>query len=379
MIQHLRVANFKSIGEPALEMDLCPLTLLVGPNGSGKSTLLEAIALACAPHLSTEVAGLTLGEHLFFTRDLNRSLEIAVWLDREFAPVPIPDLRFRGSAAETRPAEDLVGSYWSTGEARFASGFLRSERPDNDSVILENAQNNVFLISAIRGMVGAERRADNPTPRWAGRRGQDLVPLLAVIVSPEHASIRSQLARAMKSFGMDDPWAGWKGEGVLAAKYADPALKTSLEAASASAGARQALTVVAQLAWSSPGSLTMIEEPELSLHPEAQIAMCRFLAEQVAKGKQVIATTHSQFLLLGLRQLIREGIISSDAVAVYHVKRIRDARTGEKGATTVVRLPLAREGYLEAWVPSFSKVERDLARDWASTDGEKWRRKVLTD
>jgi len=46
LISRVTIENFKSIGEPGVDLELKPLTLLVGPNGGGKSSILEAIAVA---------------------------------------------------------------------------------------------------------------------------------------------------------------------------------------------------------------------------------------------------------------------------------------------------------------------------------------------
>src|SRR5260370_36906938 len=46
MIRQVRVENYKSI--PDLALDLGRVTVLIGANGSGKSNILEAIALASA-------------------------------------------------------------------------------------------------------------------------------------------------------------------------------------------------------------------------------------------------------------------------------------------------------------------------------------------
>lgn len=46
MISRVSIKNFKSIGDPGVDLELKPLTLLVGPNGGGKSSILEAIAVA---------------------------------------------------------------------------------------------------------------------------------------------------------------------------------------------------------------------------------------------------------------------------------------------------------------------------------------------
>jgi predicted ATPase len=108
----------------------------------------------------------------------------------------------------------------------------------------------------------------------------------------------------------------------------------------------------------------MIEEPEISLHPGAQVEMCRFLARSAVEGKQIIASTHSQFMLLALQAPIREGVISSQDVAIFDVTRNPDQSANDFGATQTERLSLEDEGFLSDWVPSFSDVEQGLARDW---------------
>ena len=53
MISRVAIKNFKSIGEPGVDLELKPLTLLVGPNGGGKSSILEAIAVASQNAISS--------------------------------------------------------------------------------------------------------------------------------------------------------------------------------------------------------------------------------------------------------------------------------------------------------------------------------------
>ncbi len=56
-----------------------------------------------------------------------------------------------------------------------------------------------------------------------------------------------------------------------------------------------------------PGDLLIIEEPESHLHPGAQTAIARTLARLVRAGVRVVITTHSDWLLQQLGNLIREG------------------------------------------------------------------------
>jgi len=105
----------------------------------------------------------------------------------------------------------------------------------------------------------------------------------------------------------------------------------------------------------------MIEEPEISLHPKAQIDVLEMFAEAIKQDdKQIMATTHSHILLQALGYVVSKGWLSRDDIAVYHVEK-------RKTGTTAKQLPLGKEGYIRGWVPSFTKVERQLLREWAKS------------
>ena len=56
-----------------------------------------------------------------------------------------------------------------------------------------------------------------------------------------------------------------------------------------------------------PGDLLIIEEPESHLHPNLQTKIAHILARLVRAGVRVLITTHSNFLLQQIGNLIREG------------------------------------------------------------------------
>ena len=56
-----------------------------------------------------------------------------------------------------------------------------------------------------------------------------------------------------------------------------------------------------------PGDTLIIEEPEAHLHPGAQADMAVILARMVRAGVRVIITTHSDWLLQEIGNLIRAG------------------------------------------------------------------------
>ena len=56
-----------------------------------------------------------------------------------------------------------------------------------------------------------------------------------------------------------------------------------------------------------PGDTFIIEEPEAHLHPAAQTQMAMTLARLVRAGVRVVVTTHSDWLLHEIANLMREG------------------------------------------------------------------------
>ena len=58
-----------------------------------------------------------------------------------------------------------------------------------------------------------------------------------------------------------------------------------------------------------PGSLLMIDEPELNLHPENQVKMARLFARLINAGVNVFITTHSDYILKELNNLL---LLSND-------------------------------------------------------------------
>jgi len=85
-----------------------------------------------------------------------------------------------------------------------------------------------------------------------------------------------------------------------------------------------------------PGELLIIDEPEMNLHPEAQVKMTEFLTMLINAGLNILVTTHSPYVVDHLANLIKanevedkesirsefylkrsEAFISKDKVSVY--------------------------------------------------------------
>ena len=67
-------------------------------------------------------------------------------------------------------------------------------------------------------------------------------------------------------------------------------------------GVSQVLPVLALCLMAEKGSLTMLEQPELHLHPRLQQKLGTFFAAMVRYGKKLLIETHSEYILTRIRR-----------------------------------------------------------------------------
>jgi predicted ATPase len=118
-------------------------------------------------------------------------------------------------------------------------------------------------------------------------------------------------------------------------------------------GLSQSLPVVVALLAARPGQLVYLEEPEIHLHPRAQVALAQLLADAANRGVRVVAETHSSLLLLGVQSLVAEGALSPDLVALHWFSQTED------GTTEVRSAELDEAGAFGDWPEDFDAVTLD--------------------
>jgi predicted ATPase len=100
-----------------------------------------------------------------------------------------------------------------------------------------------------------------------------------------------------------------------------------------------------------PGRLVYLEQPEIHLHPRAQVALAQILADAANRGVRVVAETHSSLLLLSVQSLVAENCIAPDKVKLHWFKRRAD------GVTEVKSADLDNVGAFGNWPEDFADVE----------------------
>ena len=116
-------------------------------------------------------------------------------------------------------------------------------------------------------------------------------------------------------------------------------------------GVSQILPVLVALIVAEPGRLVYLEQPELHLHPRAQVALVQVLAEAAKRGVRVVVETHSSLLLLAVQTLVAEDDLSPELVKLHWFTR------GDNGATEVNTADLDEAGAYGDWPEDFDDVD----------------------
>ncbi len=125
-------------------------------------------------------------------------------------------------------------------------------------------------------------------------------------------------------------------------------------------GVSQVLPVIIQGFLSKEKSITLIEQPEIHLHPKMQADLADLFIDIVIKNKKsnskyLVIETHSEYLLKRLRRRISEGIINSDDVGLYYI----ESQDNGEGAV-IRRIEISDKGGFD-WPKDF--YSGDLAAD----------------
>lgn len=118
-------------------------------------------------------------------------------------------------------------------------------------------------------------------------------------------------------------------------------------------GVSQVLPVLVALLVAEPGQLVYIEQPELHLHPRAQVKLAEIIADAANRGVRVVIETHSELLLLGIQTAVAEGKLATDKVILHWFKR------DDEGVTKITSGELDENGAYGDWPQDFDTVEFD--------------------
>ena len=233
---------------------------------------------------------------------------------------------------------------------------------------------------AVRGLISTASRAvlrrDSPMPILSGVLGDFLQQLVTLAPEPmfriRHGG--SDLAERLERELM-------RGTvGVEASQIDYPAFvyqpngwQRELPLANASSMVSELAPVVLYLRYIvQPGETLIIEEPESHLHPQAQVEFTRVLAAAVKAGIRVVITTHSEWVLEELANLVRmselsperrEGLAAAEfALTPDEIGAWFFDPNGENGGSVVREIPLDVDS--GTFPSGFGLVTADLYNRW---------------
>ncbi len=84
-------------------------------------------------------------------------------------------------------------------------------------------------------------------------------------------------------------------------------------------GVSQTLPIIVESFYAPPGSLILIEQPEIHLHPRAQMTLGDLFINAISeKDKRFIIETHSEHMLARIRRRIAEKKLDKSEIAIYY-------------------------------------------------------------
>jgi hypothetical protein len=135
-------------------------------------------------------------------------------------------------------------------------------------------------------------------------------------------------------------------------------------------GVSQSLPVLVALIDAKPGQLVYIEQPEIHLHPRAQVGVADLIVEASRRGARVVIETHSEIILTRIQYHVAKGTLPPTDVLVHWFAC--DPKTGD---TTVTTVEPDAAGAFGDWPVDFAEVGERVDREyieaaWKRQSGE---------
>ncbi len=405
-ITKIAVKGFKSIVDEC-EIDIRPLTILAGANSSGKSSIMQPLLmlkqtleapydpgplLIDGPNVRFTEAeqflskftdkqrtdrfqiGTGVGDvgeliKTTFKKEKSSEFEIVEMVsempsetDQSFAIYPKHCTLYPGmSPKEIKKLGDhrhqFVRAFDVVGRSRC---FLRLESKDGIKIVsfANNVEIDIFNTIHLPGLRGNPERTyklSSTGPRYPGT----FEHYVASIIHEWQETHDKRLTTLLDTLyileltgRVNTKKIGDVGVEVQVGRlpYSNTSEDDMVNIADVGFGVSQVLPVLVALIAAEPGRLVYIEQPELHLHPNAQVALSQILADAAKRGVRVVIETHSSLLLLGIQTLVAEGKLPPELVKLHWFSRTKE------GVTKVNSKGLDKDGTYGRWPVDFDKV-----------------------
>jgi predicted ATPase len=388
MITNLRAQNFKSWKDTG-DLPLAPLTGLFGTNSSGKSSILQLLLLMkqTSEHRDPKRA-LKLGED--FPGDERLYVDLRSFRDlihghQEFAHLGLgiswtdtsemPGMWLkRGTQIQFQATISDEDNLIAAREVAYVVDGKKLSVPDIESPLhfygaqlgtphqhgellhvfdlqysLEECLRTVFYLGPLRTEPQASYLWSGSPPLDVGRRGEFAIQAL-LAMRGKNDRVQQQVAVWLRQLDLISamdllPVAEKREDYEVRVKQTPVSAEVLLP--DVGFGVSQILPVLVLCAYAEEGSILLLEQPEMHLHPSAQSELADVLLDAVRRRRlQIIVESHSEHFLRRLQLRIAQEQLSTEDAALYFCHM-------ENGESKADLLRLTEDGYIKNWPPNF--------------------------
>lgn len=403
MLEELTLKNFKLFDEEGVTIKPGLITVFIGPNGTGKSSVLQALALMKQsrdqPQLKVD-GPLVFGDVSDFVHRPRRNDDSAMGFGLTFtidSPIPpffpatgkfvyqttFRELRLNSTTVRVEMENKVFIEGYSNLQSQqnatehlssplrflitsdsFANPItFRGQVADNPSyekavrefcAFLAEALKKIYIVPALRGF---DRLAYQQLPNLVTET--DLMMsatsearaniVVTIQVHDTEAKVRAKVSDWLSQ--VTDRTAE-----LRAAPNYHWALETSdgkerFNIVHDGFGTNQLRYLFTQVALAPASSLICVDEPEIHLHPKAQASLSSVLVKIAQEEEaQIMLSTHSEHILMGLVTAVARGDLRAEELAVYYFSREGDTARAD-------RLEVTPQGQIKGGLKDFFETD----------------------
>lgn len=357
MLNRLYIKNFKALKEA--DFSLGKLNLLAGINGMGKSSFVQVLLLLKQSQNRIGDGLLTLNNPEFAALGKGRDIFY------QFSEEKIISFGLEN--------EEDMSRHWHFEYHADRENLQSKERHDYNQLV-----EHFNLFSDNFQYLNAERIGPRPSYssssyyienlKQIGSKGEYAVHYLNVFGTSEKILsdyLHHPNARSRSLIHEVDAWLGEISPGTKLNTTAVPGTEMVLldirfetktdytnhfRPVNVGFGISFVLPVVLALLMAKKDRLIIVENPEAHLHPRGQAEMGRLMALAAKAGAQIIAETHSDHILNGVRVAVKNGEIPNDDTRIFFF----DRKTSDyEQYSHVTSIKIDRKGELSEYPPNF--------------------------
>lgn len=411
----IRIAGFKSAMAP-VQVNFKDITILAGANSAGKSTIMQPLLMLKqtiekpfdpgALAIDGPLVRFTSTDQFLSSRDEPDRFEATYYYGAEFASFRYRRLTPGGVDLDAMTFSDGGKDYvWQAGDTfqnatrlpkiglpviddaidtlkGALTGAVFQVRRDRASLVVglvgAHANNERFLAFLFPGHTVLEHAADlihlpglrgNPERSYAisatGRRypGRfndyvaSIIHAWNVAKDDRVAKLETSLKRLGLTWRVTTRMADDTKVEVMVGRLPSAVrggARDTVNIADVGFGVSQTLPVLVAFLAAEPDQIVFVEQPEIHLHPKAQVVMADLLVDAANRGVRLVIETHSSLLILALQAAIAEQRIDPGRISMNWF-----TRDGE-GQTVVTEAELGADGSYGEWPVDFDDVELTL-------------------